>query len=126
MGTLGHVRGGRLSVELELAAALAPGGLDRVLDGLSEIVFHQAAGKRQCDCVKSSVFTMSRTPPRQLEIGHQGTYLSSLRLVLVSRAFPSAMPVCSPRLLYRRLQDGGITVLDESQHSICLGPSLDN
>ena len=61
-------------------------------------------------------------PPRQLEIGYQGTYLSSLRLVLVSRAFPSAMPVCSPRLLYRRLQDGGITVLDESQHLICLGP----
>ena len=48
--------------------------------------------------------------------------VSPLKLVFVSRAFPSAMPVCSPRLLYRRLQDGGITVLDESQHLICLGP----
>ena len=68
---------------------------------------------------------LSRPPPIQTEIVYRGTYLSSLRLVLVSRAFPIAAPAGSPRELYRRLQEGKGTVLMSHKYSNCLVPPLD-
>ena len=66
-------------------------------------------------------------PPRQTEIGYQGTYLSVWRLVLVSRALATAVPPTSPSSLHSRLQEGGeMMLLHESfNHPICLGPPLD-
>ena len=51
----------------------------------------------------------------------QATYLSFRRLVLVLRASPSAMPVCSPRLLLYKLQDEWHWT--GHQHSKDLGPT---
>ena len=69
-----------------------------------------------------SAFNLSRTPPRQLEIGYQGTYSRFWRLVLVLRASPRAMPVCSPSLFWRRLQKrAGISV--SMAKSNCLAPA---
>ena len=48
------------------------------------------------------------------------------RLVLVSRALPSATPVCSPSLLSNKLQDSGESWMSH-QYSFYLGPrALDN